>query len=120
MSNCKIFRNKDKSINKVMDEFGNESQLYQDTLFHVSTLVDNEAGLIRIDLSTPIGNTLRFPYAWDIIAVGENTTALSVAFLGRTDRAAFVVGGDGVWIEKDGTKSANRMKFLELYQTIIN
>lgn len=40
MSNCKIFRNKDKSINKVMDEFGNESQLYQDTLFHVSTLVD--------------------------------------------------------------------------------
>ena len=41
MSNCKIFRNRDNSINKVMDEFGNESQLYQDTLFHVSTLVDN-------------------------------------------------------------------------------
>jgi hypothetical protein len=41
MSNCKIFRNNDGSINKVFDEFGNESQLYQDTLFHVSTLVDN-------------------------------------------------------------------------------
>jgi len=41
MSNCKIFRNNDGSINKVFDELGNESQLYQDTLFHVSTLVDN-------------------------------------------------------------------------------
>lgn len=52
MSNCKIFRNKDKSINKVMDEFGNESQLYQDTLFHVSTLVDN------IPLTPPIKHYL--------------------------------------------------------------
>jgi|GEM_PF-6053393 len=52
MSNCKIFRNRDKSINKVMDEFGNESQLYQDTLFHVSTLVDN------IPLTPPIKHYL--------------------------------------------------------------
>lgn len=52
MSNCKIFRNKDKSINKVMDEFGNESQLYQDTLFHVSTLVD------KIPLTPPIKHYL--------------------------------------------------------------
>ena len=41
MSNCKIFRNNDGIINKVFDELGNESQLYYDTLFHVSTLVDN-------------------------------------------------------------------------------
>ena len=52
MSNCKIFRNKDKSINKVMDEFGNESQLYQDTLFYVSTLTDN------IPLTPPIKHYL--------------------------------------------------------------
>ena len=52
MSNCKIFRNRDKSINKVMDEFGNESQLYQDTLFHVSTLVD------KIPLTPPIKHYL--------------------------------------------------------------
>jgi hypothetical protein len=52
MSNCKIFRNRDKSINKVMDEFGNESQLYQDTLFHVSTLVDN------VPLTPPIKHYL--------------------------------------------------------------
>lgn len=52
MSNCKIFRNKDKSINKVMDEFGNESQLYQDTLFHVSTLVD------KMPLTPPIKHYL--------------------------------------------------------------
>jgi len=35
-----------------MDEFGNESQLYQDTLFHVSTLVDN------IPLTPPIKHYL--------------------------------------------------------------
>lgn len=52
MSNCKIFRNRDKSINKVMDEFGNESQLYQDTLFHVSTLVD------KMPLTPPIKHYL--------------------------------------------------------------
>ena len=52
MSNCKIFRNRDKSINKVMDEFGNESQLYQDTLFHVSTLVD------KLPLTPPIKHYL--------------------------------------------------------------
>ena len=80
---------------------------FKDRFAYVSTLVDNEAGLVRVDLSTPIGNTLRFPYMWDIVAVGENTTALSVAFLGRTDRAAFVVGGDGVWIETDGVKVAS-------------
>lgn len=52
MSNCKIFRNRDKSINKVMDEFGNESQLYQDTLFYVSTLVD------KMPLTPPIKHYL--------------------------------------------------------------
>ena len=35
-----------------MDEFGNESQLYQDTLFHVSTLVDN------VPLTPPIKHYL--------------------------------------------------------------
>lgn len=35
-----------------MDEFGNESQLYQDTLFHISTLVDN------IPLTPPIKHYL--------------------------------------------------------------
>jgi hypothetical protein len=35
-----------------MDEFGNESQLYQDTLFHVSTLVD------KIPLTPPIKHYL--------------------------------------------------------------
>jgi hypothetical protein len=35
-----------------MDEFGNESQLYQDTLFHVSTLVD------KLPLTPPIKHYL--------------------------------------------------------------
>ena len=96
--------NGDLSYGPLLFEADVKAVTFKDRFAYVSTLVDNEAGLIRIDLSTPIGNTLRFPYAWDIVATGENTTALSVAFLGRSDRAAFAVGGDGVWIERDGTK----------------
>ena len=52
MSNCKIFRNNDGSINRVFDELGNESQLYYDTLFHVSTLVD------KLPITPPIKSYL--------------------------------------------------------------
>ena len=52
MGNCKIFRNNDGTINKVFDELGNESQLYYDTLFHVSTLVD------KLPITPPIKSYL--------------------------------------------------------------
>jgi hypothetical protein len=76
---------------------------FRDRFAYVSGLVDGEAGLIRIDLSNDLG-TLQFPFAFDAIASGTTSSAVGVAFLGNTDRVAFVVEGDGIWIEKDGTK----------------
>jgi hypothetical protein len=76
---------------------------FRDRFAYVSGLVDGEAGLVRIDLSNDLG-TLRFPFAFDAIASGTTSTAVGVAFLGNTDRVAFVVEGDGIWMEKDGTK----------------
>ena len=76
---------------------------FRDRFAYVSGLVDGEAGLVRIDLSNDLG-TLQFPFAFDAIASGTTSTAVGVAFLGNTDRVAFVVEGDGIWMEKDGTK----------------
>jgi hypothetical protein len=76
---------------------------FRDRFAYVSGLVDGEAGLVRIDLSNDLG-TLQFPFAFDAIASGATSTAVGVAFLGDTDRVAFVVEGDGIWMEKDGTK----------------
>jgi hypothetical protein len=76
---------------------------FRDRFAYVSGLVDSEAGLVRIDLSNDLG-TLQFPFAFDAIASGTTSTAVGVAFLGDTDRVAFVVTGDGIWMEKDGTK----------------
>jgi hypothetical protein len=56
-------------------------------------------------LSSTIGaNTLVFPYAWDIYASGETAVPISADFLGSTDRLAFAVPGDGIWIESASVK----------------
>jgi hypothetical protein len=62
---------------------------FRDRFAYVSGLVDGEAGLIRIDLSNDLG-TLQFPFAFDAIASGTTSSAVGVAFLGNTDRVAFV------------------------------
>lgn len=73
---------------------------FRDKFAYVSTIIDSEAGLIRIDLSTTyLGNTLIFPYAWDVVATGTTATATSVAFLGNSDRVCFAGSGNGVWVE---------------------
>jgi len=78
---------------------------FKDKFAYVSTKQDTESGLVRIDLSQPIvPNSLIFSYAWDVCASGETVTADSTAFLGSTDRVAFSVPGDGVWIESSGVK----------------
>lgn len=78
--------------------------VFRDRFAYVSGLVDGEAGLIRIDLSAQI-EPLRFAYAWDVVASGVTSgAALSVAFLGNTDRIAFAVAGQGVWIESAAEK----------------
>jgi hypothetical protein len=82
--------------------------VFRDKFAYVSTNQDGESGLVRIDLSQPVvPNSLVFAYAWDVCASGETTTSNSTAFLGGTDRVAFSVPGDGVWIESYGVKVAS-------------
>ena len=76
---------------------------FRDRFAYVSGLVGTEAGLYRIDLSVELG-TLLFPYATDLVATNTTSTAASVAFLGSSDRVAFAVTGDGIWIERNSQK----------------
>lgn len=71
---------------------------FADRFAYVTTTVDGEAGLLRIDLSTVIGNAILFPYAWDLIATGVSAAANQVCFFGNSDRIAFTTGND-VWAE---------------------
>jgi hypothetical protein len=72
--------------------------VFRDRFAYVSGIQDGDAGLLRIDLSAEI-EPLRFGFAWDVYASGVTSPALSLAFLGSTDRIAFAVQGEGVWIE---------------------
>jgi len=66
---------------------------FKDSYAYIATLVDGEAGLVRVDLSTTvIGNSLFFPWAWDLVAAGTAATASQVAFFGNSDRLAFATG----------------------------
>ena len=76
---------------------------FRDRFAYVSGLVGTEAGLYRIDLSVDSG-TLFFPFAKDLVATNTTSTAASIAFLGSSDRVAFAVTGDGIWIEKNTEK----------------
>jgi hypothetical protein len=72
---------------------------FRDSYAYIATLVDGAAGLVRVDLSTTVlGNSLFFPWAWDLIASGTTTTASQVAFFGNSDRAAFT-NGNNTWAE---------------------
>ena len=72
---------------------------FRERFAYISTLVDGEAGLVRVDLSaTVIPGTLFFPWAWDLVAAGTTTTATQVAFFGNSDRAAFT-NGNNTWAE---------------------
>jgi hypothetical protein len=67
---------------------------FTDRFAYVTTTVDGEAGLLRIDLSTVIGNAIVFPYAWDLIATGVSATSTQIAFFGNSDRIAFTTGNN--------------------------
>ena len=72
---------------------------FRDSYAYIATLVDGAAGLVRVDLSTTVlGNSLFFPWAWDLIATGTTTTASQVVFFGNSDRAAFT-NGNNTWAE---------------------
>jgi hypothetical protein len=79
--------------------------VFRDRFAYISTKQNDESGLVRIDLSQPvIPNSLVFAYAWDVYAEGQTTLTYSTAFLGGTNRVAFSVPGDGVWIESSEDK----------------
>ena len=72
---------------------------FRDNFAYLSSKVDGAAGLVRVDLSTTVlGNSLFFPWAWDLIAAGTTTTADQVVFFGNSDRAAFT-NGNNTWAE---------------------
>jgi hypothetical protein len=72
---------------------------FRDNFAYLTSKVDGEAGLVRVDLSSTIlANSLFFPWAWDLIASGTTTTASQVAFFGNSDRAAFT-NGNNTWAE---------------------
>jgi hypothetical protein len=72
---------------------------FKDSYAYIATLVDGEAGVVRCDLSTTvIGNSLYFPWAWDIVASGTSTTSSQVTFFGNSDRVAFSTGNN-IWAE---------------------
>ena len=100
-----IADNGDVSYGPLLFESDCTDVTFRDKFAYVSTKQGSESGLVRIDLSQPIvANSLIFPFAWDIYASGETTVSNSVAFLGATDRVAFSVPGDGVWIESASVK----------------
>jgi hypothetical protein len=75
---------------------------FKDSYAYLATLVDSEAGLVRVDLSTTVvANALYFPWAWDLIAAGNGTASTQVAFFGNSDRLAFNTGNN-IWAESTG------------------
>jgi len=83
---------------------------FRDSFAYLATLVDGEAGLVRVDLSTTvIANDLYFPWAWDLVAAGTSTTASQVAFFGKSDRAAFSTGNN-IWAESTNLVSEGYLR----------
>ena len=80
---------------------------FRDTYAYVTTQIDGEAGMARIDLSTTVySGLLFFPYTWDLVAAGTASTARQIAFFGTSNRHAFTVGND-VWAETMEQKVAS-------------
>ena len=59
--------------------------------------IDGKSGLIRIDLSTPNSDGL-YPWANDLASAATGNCN-SVAFIGETNRLAFVVEGTGLYFQ---------------------
>ena len=94
----------DISYGPLLYEGNAKAVTFKDRFAYVTDRVNGDSGLIRIDLSEPLGNTLVFPFAWDVYASGETSIATSTDFLGSTDRVVFAIPGDGLWIESYGVK----------------
>ena len=95
----------DLSYGPLLFEGDCKAVTFRDRFAYVTTTVGTDSGLVRIDLSQPVvANSLIFAYAWDVYASGETAIPISADFLGSTDRVAFAVPGDGIWIESSSVK----------------
>jgi hypothetical protein len=90
----------DGSINYGPLIFQSEQPVYDvagyDKYLWCTTNVDGNPGVSRVDLGQQVGTTLVFAYAWDLYdynLTGFYTTAC--AFVGNTDRLAFVTSNNG-------------------------
>ena len=90
----------DGSINYGPLIFTSEQPVYDvagyDKYLWCTTNVDGNPGISRVDLGQQVGTTLVFAYAWDLYdstKTGFYTTAC--AFVGNTDRLAFVTSNNG-------------------------
>jgi len=58
---------------------------FRDSYAYLATLIDGEAGLVRVDLSTTVvGNSLFFPWAWDLVATDTSATITNLAIASGT------------------------------------
>ena len=90
----------DGSINYGPLIFNSEQPVYDvagyDKYLWCTTNVDGSPGVSRVDLGQQVGTTLVFAYAWDLYdstRTGFTTTAC--AFIGNTNRLAFVTSNNG-------------------------
>ncbi len=64
---------------------------------------DGDTGVFRVDLGAPFqegtGGAVRYAYARDIYAPGTTGTVTSVTIFGASDRLAFTVASDSVWLQ---------------------
>jgi len=88
----------------LFDQAECNSIAFRDRFAYLSTTIDGEAGLVKVDLSTTVtANSLVFPWAWDLVASGVAAASSQVAFFGNTDRAAFT-SGNVIYAESTGSK----------------
>ena len=77
---------------------------FRDSYAYVATKVDNDAGLVKIDLASPtVPGSLTYPWAWDLIGLGTATSSSQVAFYGTSDRVAFSAANN-IWSENESVK----------------
>jgi hypothetical protein len=58
---------------------------FKDSYAYLATLVDGEAGLVRVDLSTTVvASALYFPWAWDLVASASSATITNLAIASGT------------------------------------
>jgi hypothetical protein len=70
---------------------------FEGSFAYLSTDIDGEAALVKVDLATPvIAGSLYFPWSSSYIALGTSTPAIQNTFFGNGDREVFTTGNN-IW-----------------------